>query len=254
VNIEHVQDAVPISFATGRRYAVLRALAEGDRPLNKYGILKHLPKKVGSKPTLLKVIDELKDEKFIKVDHVDLHARGNIGHSEHYDLRLRGFAYLVSVQTNSTPDKDSSIAAMKPLRERALLKRIVSKYAGFLPAVFELWPSFVKAGIEEEAWYRLGFFCSSLERKLRAGELSEERRKQLTKFVNEKGIEHTFAFNAWVRTDEKEWFDAIHKNKVLREVAVKLLRNQVGEFRRKQSQLASIEKGLQELIGLLQRD
>jgi hypothetical protein len=112
---------------------------------------------------------------------------------------------------------------MKPLKERTLLKRILSKYHGFLPAIFELWPSFVDVGIEEEAWFRLGRFCGFLGAKLRTDELSEHRKKQLSKFVNEDGVNHVlllWTFDAWDRTYEKEWFEAIHKNKVLREVAV----------------------------------
>lgn len=249
-------NVIPISYAKGRRYAVLRAIAESDNSPNKYRILKDLPRKIGSKPTLLKVIDELKADKFIRVHHVDRQARGNVGYSEHYDLALRGFVDLVDRVTNSTPDKDSSIAAMKPLKERTLLKRIFLKYHGFLPAIFELWPSFVDVDMEEEAWFRLGRFCGFLGAKLRTEELSEDRKKQLSKFVNEDGVNHVlllWTFDVWDRTYEKEWFEAIHKKKVLREVAVKLLRGQVDKMHREQTQLASMEKDLQGLVSWLQK-
>jgi hypothetical protein len=61
-----------------------------------------------------------------------------------------------------------------------------------------------------------------------------------------------WTFDAWDRTYEKEWFEAIHKNKVLRELAVKLLCGQVDKLHREQIQLASMEKDLQGLVSWLQ--
>jgi len=130
---------------TWNREEAILVLLTRKGPLNKYGTLKHLPKKLGSKPTILEAIGHLKTGGFIDVATVDRHARGSKGRSEYFDLTLEGLAELIT--RLNVPD------------EWKELSRVLTKYHPLLPPPLrELWTALVEAGIEDGAVSGLQLF------------------------------------------------------------------------------------------------
>ena len=134
-----------------RDHAVLRLLAEKD-PLNKYRILKYLPAKFGSRPTILESIQRLEKDHLIRVHHIQTHARGMEGVSKYYDLTLLGLVWVIGALTMD--------------RDRRLLDKLAVKYQhleqdGMRFSIFDLWPNIKAAGIQDKVASALVSDCSN---------------------------------------------------------------------------------------------
>lgn len=132
------------SEAEKRSVKVLRLLARSGVALNKYSILRQLPK-AGSKPTILKVVDDLKSRRYIKVES-DPRAKGFRGRSEHYKLSWLGLAKVISTLEDEKGDYK-------------LLRDLAAEYRNVMRPVFDLWPAIVQAGIERTMAKNLAYLC-----------------------------------------------------------------------------------------------
>jgi hypothetical protein len=147
-----VCDAVEMPFlpwkmsdSEKRSVQVLRLLGKSRVPLNKHLILKKLPKEAGSKPTILKIVNDLKRRRYITMKD-DPRARGFTGRSEYYVLSWLGLAKVISTLKD---DKD----------DYRFLRNLATEHRNLMSPVFNLWPEIVQAGIEKAMVQNLARFC-----------------------------------------------------------------------------------------------
>ncbi len=132
-----------------RRYVrILRLIAETDKPLNKnqiWTILK--PEKIGSEPTILYAIEDLRKWNMLELVKTETRVRGGKTFN-YYILTKLGLSNLVT----------SSIEArLVGFLNNKTFRQLAEKYRKEL-AIFSLWPVFIDAGLEEVARRQLWQF------------------------------------------------------------------------------------------------
>jgi len=142
------------SNQTLRGLRILHLLAT-RRPLNKYKICQELEdKELGTEPTLLAAIDKLAKTRCILIVRTERNPRGP-SPSNYYDLSILGLGELVRLLPQLKLDR----AAVN-----GLFRDLAKKYHDYIPDVFEIWPAFGEAGIEDLAQRRLRVFSNQLYR------------------------------------------------------------------------------------------
>ena len=175
-----------------RAVEVLRVIAKSVEPLNKYRIWEAVKsKKIGTEPTFLYLVDNLKERGLIKIVKTDEYARGQKP-SHYYDLTLPGLAKLML---------DMRGTDVEGFRELA------KKYRQLLPRIFGAWPEIVKLGTEEHVITHLGSLCLN--------------------FYPEDGETERMVQDILFPTDVE--IGAIRRSKILREIATQTLRKTIQE-------------------------
>jgi len=198
-----MQEIVEEKSEKPRAVEVLRVIAKSVEPLNKYRIWEAVKsKKIGTEPTFLYLVDNLKNRGLIKIVKTDEYARGQKP-SHYYDLTLPGLAKLMLTMDNSDVEG---------------FRELAKKYRQLLPRIFGAWPEIVRLGMEENVIGHLGGLCLNFYPE--DGET--ERMVQMILFPVDKYVSD------------------VRKSKVLRELATQTLRKTIqrreGEIRELEEQ------------------
>jgi len=169
--------------------------------------------------------------------------------------RKRGWKGVQTILYDLT-DFGVSILIFKTSKPDALLRRLVKKYHDFLPEIFNLWPAFIKTGIEDLALAELRMLVCRVDYVIRP---------PLPHGVRKIDTDPFFIYPVARRPPEirKRWLEAVRSDNALKQATIMALHRsasqeigQVNEIRRllSEPEIVSIQIGEltdKEMVSLL---
>lgn len=203
------------------------------KPLNPYKTWLRLVKEdSATQPTIRTDLEEMCKKEIVRVLYTDKKAKGGEP-SLYYEVTLPGLETII---------KHYDLLGDKAEETSKFISYITGKYPDFLPAIYNIWPEFVREKVDDQAWRLLQAACYYPG--------SDREHVYLTVFGNMVGYlgrpEHP---------SHERWLRAASENKAIGKVlAARFLSDLAGDMGRANLALSSLpHQKLDVEVGVLER-